>query len=226
MDFSESVLVPAYFIHAAGAAAISTAWFLKHREKEFRDFGLGLLGYTLGTIIWVMVVLVKPDDLKPLILIGAVPFLLGHVAFARAAFDRSTAGHRTIAMASVFIAVAVTFVTRAFIYPSQPFFSDKGLLFFGLDPLVSAMYISTVSISFLPATQLVAGKFDDAQRRLRMRIILTALYVNIVVLVSAANETLLLINGVVMSIALLALWTTLLPSLLKPTEAAPTATSA
>lgn len=199
-DLTSSVLVPLYFLHTAFGASVLAWWFLSQKERKLKNFGLGMAGYALGTICWAILVVTKPADLKPLILIGAIPFLLAHLAYAKAASNKNT-----LFIVTLFLIIA-TLVARTFLYPSEPYFSDQGLLFFGLNPIVAVLYIATISISFLPAIQSTVAEIKQKSARSIMGIGLTILYINSIILVGIKDSTILLINGWIMALALIALW--------------------
>lgn len=215
MDTSSNIFVSLFFIHGALGTAILAWWFLTKKQQTLKDFGWGMAGYAAGLAIWSFVVLTKPTDLKPLILLGVIPFLLASVAYAKAASAKLPAKSSTL-MTVTFILLAATFLARTFFYPSEPYFSDKGLLFFGLQSVPVALYIATISVSFLPAIRAVTAEIKDKATKSLMGVCLTILYVNSIIFVSAKDDTLLLINGVVLSVALLALWTKALGSLSSP----------
>jgi hypothetical protein len=203
--------VDLFFIHATLGTAVLSWWFLTKKKAVLKDFGWGMLGYTLGLAAWTAVVLIRPTDLKPLILVGVVPFLLGSLAYAKAASDKFPVKASTLIWL-VAVLIAATFIARTFFYPSDPYFSSKGLLFFGLKPVPIALYIATLSVSFLPAIRAAASAIKDKAMKSVMGIGLMVLYINAIILVSANDNTLLLINGVVLSLALLMLWVKALSS--------------
>jgi hypothetical protein len=206
MDSTTSnVLVPLFFIHGTVGTGLLAAWFANSKQQSLRDFGWGMVGYALGMAFWTAAVLAKPGDPKPLILAGVVPFLLAHIAFAKAASVKLPTKTSTLVGLTIVLLVA-TFVARTFFYESEPYFSDKGLLYFGLRSVPVALYIATISVSFLPAIRVVVADMKDKSLKTVMGIGLTTLYVNAIILVSAKDDTLLLINGVVLTLALLALW--------------------
>lgn len=213
-DSTSTILVPLFFIHATLATAILAWWFLSKKQQTLKDFGWGMAGYAAGLAAWTVLVLTKPDDLKPLILLGVIPFLLAHVAYAKAASAKLPAKSSTL-MTVTLLLLAATFIARTFFYPSEPYFSDKGLLFFGLQSVPVALYIATISVSFLPAIRAVSAEIKDKTMKAVAGTGLTILYVNSIILVSAKDNDLLLINGVVMSLALLVLWVKALASATK-----------
>ncbi len=204
-DVTSSASVPLFFIHATLATAILAWWFLSKKQQTLKDFGWGMAGYAAGLAAWTLVVLTKPTDPKTLILLGVVPFLLAHIAYAKAASAKLPTKSSTL-MTVTLLLLGATFIARTFFYPSEPYFSDKGLLFFGLQSVPVALYIATISVSFLPAIRAVTAEIEDKAMKSVAGVGLTTLYVNSIILVSAKDDTLLLINGFVMSIALLALW--------------------
>ena len=114
---TSSFLVPLYFAHTAFGVSILAWWFLSQKEHGLKNFGWGRAGYALGVAFWTILVLTKPADLKPLILAGVVPFLLAHIAYARAASRQNT----LVALTSALI--VATFAVRTFFYPSVTYFS-------------------------------------------------------------------------------------------------------
>jgi hypothetical protein len=205
-DTTATLLVPAYFLQVVIGITILAWWFLSRKDKTLRTFGLGLVGYALGTAAWTVLVLTKPDDLQPLILIGAVPFLLAHLAFAKVAYKNLNFTKTSVLSLVVIGTIIGTFAVRTFLYPSAPYFSEEGLLFFGLHPLSVAFYIATISLTFLPAISVVTAHLKKSPLRGVMHVGLTVLFINSIILVSGNNDTLLLINGIIMTVALLVLW--------------------
>lgn len=214
-DSTSNIFVPLFFIHATLGTAILAWWFLNKKPQTLKLFGWGLAGYAAGLTAWTLAVLTKPDDLKPIILLGVIPFLLAHLAFAKAASVKLKPKNGML-VNSTLLLISLTFIARTFFYKSEPYFSDQGLLFFGLKSVPVALYIATISVSLLPAIRVVTADIKSAGIKTIMGAGLTTLYINSIILVSAKDDTLLLINGIVMSLALLILWTKVLFSPAKP----------
>jgi hypothetical protein len=85
-DQTANLLVPVYFLEMVLGTAILAWWFLGRKDKTLKTFGLGMAGYAAGLAVWSLVVLAKPDNLQPYILLGAIPFLLAHFAYAKVAY--------------------------------------------------------------------------------------------------------------------------------------------
>ena len=201
-----TLLVPAYFIQVVAGTAILAWWFLGRKDSVLNTFGIGMAGYSLGVAAWTMLVLTKPYDLQPLILAGAIPFLLANFAFAKVAYKNLDFTKTSLLSLLVIGTIAGTFFVRTFLYPSEPYFSSDGLLFFGLHPLSIAFYIATMSLTFLPAISVAADHVKKGSLRTFIKVGLTTLFINSIILVSGNDGTLLLINGVIMTVALLVLW--------------------
>lgn len=205
-DTTATLLVPAFFLQVVLGTGILAWWFLSRKDKVLKTFGVGLTGYSLGLVAWTVLVLTKPENLDPLIVAGAIPFLLAHLAFAKVAYKNLDFTKTSLLSLVVAGTIAGTFVVRTFIYPSAPYFSADGLLFFGLHPLSIAFYIATISLTFLPAISIVTDHLKKGSLKAVMMVGLTTLYINSIILVSSNSDTLLLINGVIMTVALLVLW--------------------
>lgn len=205
-DATATILVPAYFLQVVVGTALLAWWFLARKDKVLKSFGLGMAGYSLGLAAWTLLVFTKPANLQPLVLVGAVPFLLANFAFAKVAYKNLDFTKTSILSLLVAGTIAGTFIVRTFIYPSEPYFSQDGLLFFGLHPLSIAFYIATMSMTFLPAISVATDRIKKGSLKTTLKVGLTTLFINAVILVSGNNETLLLINGVVMTVALFVLW--------------------
>jgi hypothetical protein len=215
MNTSPNLAVSLFFLQATFGTAVLAWWFSTKKQATLKYFGWGMAGYAAGLAVWTLAAITRPADLKPLILLGVIPFLLAHIAYAKAASTKFPKMAGTI-MPLTLLLLAATFLARTVFYPSEPYFSDKGLLFFGLQSIPVALYIATISVSFLPATRAVVADIKQAALKSAMGIGLTVLYVNSIILVSAKDNTLLVINGVVLSAALLVLW---LKALGSPTKA-------
>jgi len=213
-----NLLVPLFFVHITLGTAILAWWFLRHSSRTIKDFGLGMAGYSLGLAAWAILVIIKPEDLKPLILLGVIPFLLAHIFYAKAAYTDTASSKKNIMITFVWIGIIATFVLRTLFFKSNPYFSEDGLLFFGLHPTSIALYIAVISVSFLPAIRATVSKIKGVKTSSLMNATLTTLYVTSIILVSAQDGLLLLINGWVMGVALLVAWVTALRT--KPDSAA------
>lgn len=213
-DFVESFLVPTFFVHTAAAVWLLAWWFVRNGKTQasLRYFGWGLAGYGVALVAWTLVVIIKPDNLAPGILVGVVPFMLGNIGFAKAAGRAPEAASIDRLTILTLVLIVATFVSRTFLYESEPHISDEGLLYFGLQPIPVALYIATIAVSFLPAIWRVVAQFTDQRLRLIMSISFNTFFINAIILVSAAEHSLLMINGAVLSAAAILAWSQALKS--------------
>ena len=204
-NLMSSVFVPLYFIHITFAMAVLAWWFSSRKELTLKYFGWGLAGYALGIGVWTVAILTKPTNLEPLILLGVIPFLLAHLAYAKATSVRTK---NQLVLGLTLTLLVVTFIARTFFYPSKPYFSDQGYFYFGLMAVPLALYIATISTSFLPAILAVTNDIKQKSIRPIMNIGLVIVFINMIVQISVQDETVRIINGVVASGTLLVLWVT------------------
>lgn len=102
------------------------------------------------------------------------------------------------------------FVLRTFIYPAHLIITEKGFLLFNLHTAVKAAYILVISVSILPATNAVAGKFKKTALSPLIKGCFSALAIGGIILATSTDTTLVLLDGITMTVAFLLLWTILL----------------
>lgn len=209
-NFMSNLLVPLFFVHATVGIGIAAWWFHNRKDKNLRIFGLGLAGYSAGFAAWAAAVIIQPENLKPLILLGAIPFLLAHFLYAKVAYKNINFAKTSLLTLLVAGTITATFVVRTFLYPSDAYFSEEGLLYFGLHPVAVAFYIATLTLTFLPAINVVGELLKKSAVRIKLQAALTTLFINGLIIVSSENELLLTINGYVFGAALIVLWFTAL----------------
>lgn len=201
------LFVPMFFLHGAFGIALLSWWFSRHQNREMKLFGWGLAGYALSMTIWAYMVMQKPNDVGVYMLVSVIPFLLAHLFFAKVADTKfSKHGHFFLVTGALLV---ITFVVRTFLQESDPYFSEEGLLVFGVQDIPVALYIAVMTISFLPAIRVVVPNIAKQHRPI-FSVCLTALFVTAITFVSARTTQLLIINGAVLSFMLLVLWSSVL----------------
>jgi hypothetical protein len=208
-SFTTSFLVPLYFLHLVFGLVILAWWFLSKKAQTLKYFGLGMLGYALGIAAWSVLVITKPADLEPLIMVGVIPFLLAHIAYAKTV---SVKYKIDWIIGLTILLIVVTLIARTFFFPSKPYFSDYGSFYFGLMPIPLALYITTLSVSLLPAIRAVSDEIEQTSMKSVIAVGLTILFINSLLQITARDVTLLFINGSVASLTLLVLWVKALTS--------------
>lgn len=197
-----SLLVPIYFIHITFGLAVLAWWFSANKSPVLKQFGAGFIGYAIAVGIWTAVIIAQPSDLEPYILLGAIPFLLSHLAFAWTVRKQSK---NMLVWYLTLILVVATLVARV-LYPSNPYFSQQGYFFFGLQPIPLALYIATISVSLLPAIRAAVSQIKNKPMAQVMSVGLMIAYIAIIVQITAMDDTVRFLNGMVASVALLVMW--------------------
>ncbi len=209
-DLVRDFLQPLFYVQMAAGVLIIAWWFISKRDKTLKMFGWGMGLYGLGLASWAALVLINPDNLEPLILVGAVPFLLANFAFAKVAYKSIDFTKTSLLMLLVTGMIVATFVVRTFFFESQPYYSDEGILFFGLHSVAIAFYIATIAMTFLPAIPVVSDRFKEGIVKNIVKGALTILFINAIIIVSGQENVLLTINSIVMSTTMTVLTLTLL----------------
>jgi hypothetical protein len=198
-----SFLVPLYFIHITFGLAVLAWWFSANKKNAvLKQFGAGFIGYAIAVGIWTAVIITQPSDLEPYILLGALPFLLGNMSFAWAYREQSK--NMVVWYLSLGLVLA-TLVARVG-FPSQPYFSPQGYFFFGLQPIPLALYIATISVTMLPAIRAAVSQIKNKSMAQVMSVGLTIAFVAIIVQITAMDDLVRFLNGMVASAALLVMW--------------------
>ncbi|MDX1765737.1 MAG: hypothetical protein R3313_02165 [Candidatus Saccharimonadales bacterium] len=203
-------LQPLFYVQMAVGALFIAWWMMNKKDKTVKMFGLGMTGYGLGLAAWAVLVITDPENLEPLILTGAVPFLLAHFAFAKVAYKSIDFAKTSLLMLLVTAAIFTTFVVRTFFFESQPYYSSEGLLFFGLHSVAVACYIATIALTFLPAISVLASRFKQGLVKNTVQVGFSILFINSIVIVSGYENVLLTINSTVMSTTMTVVALTLL----------------
>lgn len=199
------VLVPAYFIATSLVIAFLSYKFLSKKTATFKFFGIGLAFFAVAFAIWSAVVLTKPTDLETFTTLGVLPFSVGLYFFLMAGTSKLKASNRSLAMMLGVGYLALMLFLRTFVYQSAPAFSENGLFYFHADPVIVALYIGAFAAALFPATNAVSQQIKDGTLKFVTQLALTMLIIGGVVMLTSFDDTLQLINGYVMAVALAAL---------------------
>lgn len=201
--------VALFFLHTTLATFLLGFKFRSRADQVFKNFGLALILNGFAFVVWSVAVLMKPDNLEAWVTVGVIFFAAALVYFLAAGTQHVDPATRQSIMIAGVVGAVILFFLRTFVYPSQPGFSPEGLFFFNPHPIVQALYIFGISLTALPAINALASKFGKIHYAHLVQYGFTALVVGSVILVSSVNTTLLYLNGWVMGIVYLVLWTSL-----------------
>lgn len=203
-------LVVAFFLHNTLATLFLGIKFWGKRDMVVKDFGLGLILNGVAYAVWTLAVILRPDNLKLFVTLGAIFFIASLVTFLLAGIQNLNNKSRQSVMLAGAIVAVVLFFVRTFIFPSQPGFSPEGFFFFNLHPVTQVIYIFGLAFTALPGIHALAAKFNQASYS---RLVLYGLIAQVmggVMLITSSDVVLLNMIGWIIGISYLLLWSTLL----------------
>ena len=211
-------LVVLFFVHTTVATFILGWKFYSQNDAVIKKFGIGLLLNGMAFAVWSAAVLLNPDDLETWTKAGAVFFVGTLYFFLVAGTNDLEAKLRGKAMGGGILLLVLLVVLRGFFYPSEPYFSEAGLFYFNIHPIPNALYIAALTFAGFPAFSAVANRMS-AGYALLVKAGFTALAIGSIILLVSFDEGLLYIDGWVLGISYLVLWTSLLFGGSKPWQA-------
>jgi hypothetical protein len=168
-----------------------------------RRFALGLWLVGIAFAIWSVVVITKPvDTLETFVTTGLIVMLGALVLIVNAATIHLSRSEQQLALVLT-VAYMVLLVVIRFFNPSQPFFSDNGLFYFGQQPVVGFMTILMLGGTIVPAVLVVAREIKDKDV-LSSNVFIGACMAELiggVLLLSSRDDSLLTLVGWAMGIA-------------------------
>jgi hypothetical protein len=201
-------LVLLFFAHST-LATFLLGWKLAgQKDASLKNFGYALVLNGLAFAIWSAAVILRPADLALWTGAGAFPFmgtLLFLISSSTVRLDRNL---RNRWLGAGVALVAVLFILRSFVYPSQPYFSDEGLFFFNVQPVATAVYLFALSAAAFPAIRAIGQKMKTAYAPYVEAGFITLVLGGFLLLVST-DLMLLYINGWVMGLTYFVLWVSL-----------------
>lgn len=169
---------------------------LRTATPRLKVFGTGVLLCGAGFAIWTAAVFLTLTDVRTMVLIGLVLILMGHLDFAKVALTATPHRHRQRRLLAVSAIILVTLVLQNTLHPVEQRVSAGSLVFFYFDPIVRFSLVALISLTLLPASRVLIAEFVGPPTR-TLSIAFHAIFVSSVVLVSTADEELLLLSGVV-----------------------------
>ena len=198
-----------FFLHNVLATLLLGIKFRSRDDPVLKNFGVGLILNSIAFAVWSAAVFMRPANLELYITVGVLFFIASLVTFLVAG-TQNIAEHdrRSLLVFGVIVAV-VLFWIRTFVYPSEPGFSAEGLFFFNPHPIVQVIYIFGLAITVLPAIDALASRFRDGYAMLVHYGFIVQVMAGVILLTST-NPLVLYIDGWVIGIVYLLLWTSLL----------------
>ena len=195
-----------FFLVGAIISAFISWRFVSASAPPLRTFGIGLACLAVAFAIWAFVVWNRSDSLALWTSIGVVAFLPGYYFFLRTATHNWLPKNRNTALAIAGAYLAILFVLRTFIYPSEPGFSERGLFYFNAHPLVLMLYIFSFAGAFMPAVYSVAQAITQRWLARTTLVCFNVAIVCGVVLLTSYDDDLQAYNAALMGIAFMTLF--------------------
>ena len=201
--------VSLFFLHNIIATALLGYKFVSRKDVEFRNFGIALLLESVAFVIWSAAVILKPVNLDQYVTVGAVFFIISLVFLFMVGIQKLSNSTRGILITLSVITGSALFFARTVLYPSDPSFSPEGLFFFNLQPIITMIYIFGLSLTALPAINVVASKFENPYAML-IRYGFIVEVAGGIILITTIDTQVLYIIGWIMGAVYLTLWSVLL----------------
>jgi len=203
-------LVLAFFLHNVLATFFLGMKFRGRPDPAFKNFGSALLLNSVAFAVWSIAVVLRPQNLELFITIGAVFFIASLIAFFSAGIQNIDKSKRQSLILIGSVVAIILFLLRAFAYTSNPGFSPEGLFFFNPHPIMQIIYIFALALTALPAIDAVASKLVQPAYSRLVRYGFIAQVMGGVILITSTDTLVLFINGWIIGIVYLLLWTSLL----------------
>jgi hypothetical protein len=200
-------LVLLFFLHNFLATLFLGMKFVRREDRVFKSFGFALLLDAVAFAVWSFGV-IRPESLLICVTIGAVFFLISLVFFLNTSLQSTQTTTRWLLTAVGVVAVSGIFYI-GHIEPTTAYISTEGFLFFNLQPMVQMLYIFALTLTALPAIDLVASKFKSSYAVLIRYGFIAEVSAGII-LITSNDTTVLFITGLVIGIIYFLLWTSLL----------------
>ena len=193
----------------AGGTVISAflAWrFAAAPMPVFRQFGIGLAWFAAAFAIWAVIVSTHPNDLRLWTTIGAAAFVPGLFFFLNAATSGWGPDSRRLALLVAGAYLIALFFLRTFVQPSEPGFSDGGLIYFNAQPLTQLAYIVAFAGALAPAVYAVSRAMTLRWLARTTLVCFNLIIMCGVVLLTSYDDDLQTYNGLLMGVGFLTLF--------------------
>ncbi len=192
-------LAVVFFVVATVSAILIGLGFARTRIRSLALFGGGFVAVGAAFALWTIARIADPadpDDLEIVVTIGVLLLFVGLISFFLAwAIGLEATIQRPVLLGGLVYLIAL--VVLRFVYPSEPFINDDGVLFFNPHGAVAAMEIGAVTGALLPAIFVVCRQLREREA-LVAKVALTTLLVSGIALIASLDETLITIASVAM----------------------------
>lgn len=194
-----------FFLLGSGIFALLGFKFYALKVNPFKDFGIGIALFGLSFMGFAAVVATHPADLGLMMSLSVLPFVAGFIALVSSATFNWQKNTRTM-MLGIAIAFLVTlFALRTWVYPSDPGFSENGLVSFHAQPPVLLLYILAFAGGLMTALHVVTSRITQWRQAALTRIFFNLIILGGVILLTSADDNLQYLNSALLTTGFLGL---------------------
>ena len=194
-----------FFLMGSGIFALIGFKFWSLKVNPFRDFGIAVAMFGLAFLGWGLVIALKPAELAMPVALSIVPFVLGFLFLVSSATFNWQKRNRLLTFVIGAVFLVSLFLLRTLVLPSDPHFSENGLLYFGAKPEVLILYVLAFGGAFMPALHVVSSRMSVWRQAALTRIFFNLIVLGGVILMVSMDDQLQYLNSLILSIGFIGL---------------------
>lgn len=198
LNSAANLNVVLFFALGSGIFALLGFKFWMIKVNPFKNFGIGLAMIGLAFLGWGAIVAMRPEDLANMMALAILPFVLGFIFLVRAATFNWKKSNQMLILIIALVFLAVLFALRTWVYPSEPGFSENGLLYFHANNLVLLMYVLAFAGAFMPALHVVTTRIKIWRQAALGRIFFNLIVLGGVILMVSMDDEMQTLNSLIL----------------------------
>ncbi|MFM8927756.1 MAG: hypothetical protein ACKOFA_06125 [Rhodoluna sp.] len=202
---TDSLNVFLFFLLGSGIFAFVGFKFWSLKVNPFRDFGIAIAMFGLAFMGWGFVVYLKPTELAMPVALSIVPFVLGFIFMVSSATFNWQKNNRLLTFIIAVAFLVGLFALRTYVLPSDPHFSDSGLLYFGAKPEVLILYVLAFGGAFMPALHVISSRMTVWRQAALTRIFFNLIVLGGVIMMVSKNDHLQVLNSYILTVGFVGL---------------------
>lgn len=188
-----------FFLLGAGIFAFIGFKFWLIRVNPFRDFGIAIAMFGLAFLGWGVIIATRPTELALPVALSVAPFVLGFLFLVSAATFNWLKKNKILIFSIAVVFLATLFVLRTVVLPSDPHFSENGLLYFGAKPEVLILYVLAFGGAFMPALHVISTRITLWRQAALTRIFFNLIVLGGVILMVSQDDNLQYLNSLILA---------------------------
>lgn len=202
---SDSLNVFLFFLLGSGIFAFVGFKFWSLKVNPFRDFGIAIAMFGLAFMGWGFVIYLKPAELAMPVALSIVPFVLGFLFMVSSATFNWQKNNRLLTFVIAVAFLGGLFALRTLVLPSDPHFSESGLLYFGAKPEVLILYVLAFGGAFMPALHVISTRMTVWRQAALTRIFFNLIVLGGVIMMVSENDQLQVLNSYILTVGFVGL---------------------